>query len=82
MISITITPCCRIAGEIRLTPVLPCPACGFDNPQGMRFCGACGERRPVTVLFADLVESSALTARLDPEDLRSVLLTYREAAGA
>ncbi|WP_458094311.1 AAA family ATPase [Roseomonas sp. WA12] len=63
----------------------------------MRFCGACGERlrppaeavaaeagerRPVTVLFADLVESSALTARLDPEDLRYVLLTYRETAGA
>ncbi|MCR0982740.1 ATP-binding protein [Roseomonas populi] len=63
----------------------------------MRFCGACGERlrpspdalaaeagerRPVTVLFADLVESSALTARLDPEDLRAVLLAYREAAGA
>ncbi|WP_161993787.1 adenylate/guanylate cyclase domain-containing protein [Muricoccus nepalensis] len=41
-----------------------------------------GERRPVTVLFADLVGSSALAARLDPEDLRDLLLAYREAAAA
>ncbi|WP_175562553.1 adenylate/guanylate cyclase domain-containing protein [Muricoccus roseus] len=41
-----------------------------------------GERRPVTVLFADLVGSSALAARLDPEDLRRLLLAYREAAAA
>ena len=31
------------------------------------------ERRQVTVMFADLVGSTALSARMDPEDLREVL---------
>src|SRR5918996_1178469 len=57
-----------------------CPSCGADVPPGFRFCGVCGaaldeglgagepagtrgmpsERRPVTVLFADLVGFSTL----------------------
>ncbi|MFN2432565.1 MAG: zinc ribbon domain-containing protein, partial [Gemmatimonadota bacterium] len=24
------------------TPPAPCPACGFANPPGNRFCGGCG----------------------------------------
>lgn len=35
------------------------------------------ERRQVTVLFSDLVGSTALSARLDPEDLREILSTYQ-----
>jgi len=35
------------------------------------------ERRQVTVLFADLVGSTALAARMDPEDLRAVLTAYQ-----
>jgi len=35
------------------------------------------ERRQVTVMFADLVGSTALSARMDPEDLRAVLLAYQ-----
>src|SRR6516162_7208227 len=31
------------------------------------------ERRQVTVMFADLVGSTALSARMDPEDLREVI---------
>src|SRR5215831_15716418 len=31
------------------------------------------ERRQVTVMFADLVGSTALSARLDPEDLREIM---------
>jgi class 3 adenylate cyclase len=31
-----------------------------------------GERRQLTVMFCDLVGSTALAARLDPEDLRDV----------
>jgi class 3 adenylate cyclase len=35
------------------------------------------ERRQVTVMFCDLVGSTALSARLDPEDLREVIGRYR-----
>jgi predicted amidophosphoribosyltransferase len=35
------------------------------------------ERRQMTVLFCDIAESTALSASLDPEDLRSVIATYR-----
>jgi class 3 adenylate cyclase len=34
------------------------------------------ERRQLTVMFCDLVSSTALSARLDPEDLRSVIGAY------
>jgi class 3 adenylate cyclase len=37
------------------------------------------ERRQVTVLFCDLAGSTALSARLDPEDLREVMAAYRRA---
>jgi len=36
------------------------------------------ERRQVTVLFSDLVGSTALSARMDPEDLREVISAYRK----
>src|SRR5882724_13000336 len=35
------------------------------------------ERRQVTVLFSDLVGSTALSAQLDPEDLRDVIALYQ-----
>ena len=34
------------------------------------------ERRQVTVMFSDLVGSTALAARMDPEDLREVISAY------
>src|SRR6185369_7241043 len=34
------------------------------------------ERRQLTVMFADLVGSTALSARLDPEELRDIIGTY------
>ena len=34
---------------------------------------AIAERRQVTVMFSDLVGSTALSARMDPEDLREVM---------
>jgi class 3 adenylate cyclase/tetratricopeptide (TPR) repeat protein len=37
------------------------------------------ERRQLTVMFCDLVDSTALTSRLDPEEMREVLATYRAA---
>lgn len=36
------------------------------------------ERRHVTVMFSDLVGSTALSARMDPEDLREVISAYQE----
>ena len=38
------------------------------------------ERRQVTVMFADLVGSTALSAHMDPEDLREVIAAYRKCA--
>ena len=35
------------------------------------------ERRPLSVMFCDLVGSTALSARLDPEDLREVIRAYQ-----
>jgi class 3 adenylate cyclase len=37
------------------------------------------ERRQLTVMFCDLVGSTALSARLDPEDLREVIGAYHHA---
>jgi class 3 adenylate cyclase len=36
------------------------------------------ERRQVTVMFSDLVGSTALSARMDPEDLRFVISAYQK----
>jgi class 3 adenylate cyclase len=35
------------------------------------------ERRQVTVMFSDLVGSTALSARMDPEDLREIITSYQ-----
>ncbi len=62
-----------------------CPACGFSNPPDARFCLRCGtplaeavgvERRVLSVLFADLVASTSLAARLDPETTRVIIAEY------
>jgi class 3 adenylate cyclase len=65
--------------------VLTCPSCGQENPEGARFCNACGaaltaepsapreERKVVTVLFADLVGFTSRAEKLDPEEVRAVL---------
>jgi hypothetical protein len=111
-------------------PLSPrCPQCGFANPPGFAFCGQCAtalsapitrgqptetkpraakraakrrqhrqaesqeplaqqsprvtgsapeaERRQLTVMFCDLVGSTALSAQLDPEDLREVVRAYQ-----
>ena len=64
---------------------MECPECGFSNPEGMRYCGDCGarlevvdsaERRRITVLFCDLVDSTPMSGKLDPEELREILQTY------
>ena len=37
------------------------------------------ERRQLTVMFSDLVGSTTLSARLDPEDMREVIRAYQDA---
>ena len=43
-----------------------------------RSSGEAAERRQVTVMFSDLVGSTALAARMDPEDLREIISTYQK----
>ncbi|TMI82460.1 MAG: hypothetical protein E6H04_04705 [Bacillati bacterium ANGP1] len=62
-----------------------CAVCGADNPLGTHFCLRCGaplapaataERRVVSILFADIVGSTSLAARLDPEQVRAIIGEY------
>ena len=55
-----------------LTTVEPTVTPAEPKPQGA------AERRQVTVMFSDLVGSTALSARMDPEDLREVISDYQK----
>jgi len=68
--------------------MLECPSCGTGNPDGSRFCNSCGTlllthaaavRKTVTVLFCDLVGSTAQGDGADPEVLREQLASYHAA---
>jgi class 3 adenylate cyclase/tetratricopeptide (TPR) repeat protein len=61
-----------------------CPHCQTANPEGARFCLNCGnqleaparmdgERKYVTVLFADVVGSTVVAERLDPEQFAEIM---------
>jgi class 3 adenylate cyclase/tetratricopeptide (TPR) repeat protein len=63
-----------------------CAQCGQENPEGARFCNNCaaplatetwaGVRKTVTVLFCDLVGSTGIGERTDPEVLREMMGEY------
>src|SRR5260221_3465401 len=53
-------------------------AVGGDEPSGQPGVAA-AERRHLTVMICDLVGSTALSARLDPEDMRAVMDAYHAA---
>src|SRR5438270_13825562 len=64
-----------------------CPQCGTrlqrDADHSPRFAPrAQAERRQVTVMFCDLVESTALAFRLDAEDLLEVTRSYQSCVSA
>jgi Double zinc ribbon/Adenylate and Guanylate cyclase catalytic domain len=106
----------KFCGECGTAVTAPCPRCGFVNPPQFKFCGDCGvslvpasrpsstpslaaqpqppsrytpaylaekiltsktalegERKQVTVLFADLKGSMELLADRDPEEARAIL---------
>jgi predicted ATPase/class 3 adenylate cyclase len=48
-----------------------------DTPTGATASND-AERRPLTVMFCDLADSTALSTRLDPEDLQDVIRSYQE----
>ena len=50
-----------------------------DDGSDKRSASAEGERRQLTVMFCDLVGSTALSEQLDPEDLRAVIGAFQEA---
>ncbi len=58
-----------VAGETRAVPVSPAREPMPPRPEA--------ERRQLTVMFVDLVGSTALSARLDPEDMRAVITGYQ-----
>ena len=61
-----------------------CPSCGTENAEGAKFCNECGtalappeqrrkERKFATALFADIVGSTSLAEREDPEVVQAVV---------
>src|SRR5436305_1556382 len=72
---------------------LVCARCGQENSDNFRFCGACGAplvepsparevRKTVTVLFADVVGSTARGEQRDPEAVRAQMAQWFEEARA
>jgi class 3 adenylate cyclase/tetratricopeptide (TPR) repeat protein len=69
-----------------------CSACGHENAESAKFCSECGtsftavaparyeERKVVSVVFVDLVGSTARADASDPEDVRALLRVYHERA--
>src|ERR687896_2111770 len=69
-----------------------CVSCGFENTETAKFCSECGaslapastvraeERKVVSVVFVDLVGSTARAETSDPEDVRALLRVYHEQA--
>ena len=70
-----------------------CASCGAENRESARFCDSCGgtlaeaerpreQRKTVTVLFCDVIGSTARAERLDPEATRATMARYFETARA
>ena len=67
-----------------------CSSCGAQNDDTAKFCSQCAtslakatatrreERKIITVVFADIVGSTARAERLDPEDVRAILAPYHD----
>jgi class 3 adenylate cyclase/tetratricopeptide (TPR) repeat protein len=67
--------------------VITCVACGQENPEGFRFCGACASsldapspsdvvRKTVTLVFSDIAGSTAMGEGRDPEAIRGAMDRY------
>src|SRR5438876_1780861 len=84
----------RFCAECGTPLAAPCASCGSSNEPGEKFCGGCGAslvarradnavaRKVVTIVFADLVGSTALHERLDAESARRLMDRYYRALHA
>jgi class 3 adenylate cyclase/ketosteroid isomerase-like protein len=84
-------PGARFCGGCGALLAARCPACGAGAAADARFCDACGAalgpgapdpaaaRKVVTIVFADLIGSTALHERLDPESVSRVMEAYHAA---
>jgi class 3 adenylate cyclase len=77
---------CAKCGGMLSSAAKFCPECGQATPKAASVVAAPSptpaleaERRQLTVMFCDLVDSTALSTRLDPEDLRDVVRAYQGA---
>ncbi len=72
---------------------MDCPICATPNPVVHRYCRGCGtalgallsneaERRYVTVLFADMTGSTAMSERLDPEEVQEIMSEFYQELAA
>jgi class 3 adenylate cyclase len=69
----------RIRNAItKLNPAAPLAKNANADGAASETPAASAERRQVTVMFSDLVGSTALSARMDPEDLREVISAYQK----
>src|SRR5438876_8347748 len=81
-----------MSGGTMITAMPTCRQCSAPLPEGARFCPICAapvereptarERKLATVLFADLVGSTALGGSLDPEHTRDMLDRFYDAMAA
>jgi len=71
----------------KLGSVHACAVCGYAAAEGFKFCPECGaptvprgqeQRKVATLLFCDVVGSTALGESVDPESLRALLARYFE----
>jgi class 3 adenylate cyclase/tetratricopeptide (TPR) repeat protein len=62
---------------------IPAPPLVADTPErAQSVAQSSAERRQLTVMFCDLVGSTMLSGKLDPEDLREVVRAYQETAAS
>lgn len=76
--------------------IMICPCCGSSNPDTNKFCGQCGslisstvipgasgeERKQVTVVFCDVSGYTAMSERLDSEEVRDIMQRIFSATAA
>src|SRR5262249_2767334 len=67
-------------GDAATPPAPPSPASPPATPETTSAPPE-AERRQLTVLFCDLVDSTVLASQLDPEDLREVVRAYQDTCG-
>ncbi len=85
-------PTCAACGALNEPSAKFCGQCGMglarevrvsalatEKPPGLEPSLQAAERRHLTVMFCDMAGSTALSARLDPEDLREVIRVYQDA---